>query len=409
VHRVFRQFATPALFAAIALGLAACGGATSGKGPKDVAATVNGKEIPLSKVDQLISQQTGGKPESLMPLELATARLQALDSLIQQEVLFQRADKDKLLPNDDEITQAISAQKRQNNLTEEEYQKMLKDSGQTEGDLREVARKQLAIQKLLEKTVAGVTVSNTEVESFYNTNKQQFVSPRGVALALIAADPFDSQGQYPDDAKSDLEAKAKIDSIYAQLRGGADFATVARQRSEDPSLVRGGDYNFWDEGRLKQSGLPQDVVTNLFGSMKPGDITAPFHMQDGRWIILKLTDRRLQDQPQTLETPGVRDQIKQLLVDQRQKVLGEALRVVAMNEAKIENYLAQNLIKDPSTLGGNTVAPGASPAASGTPAATATPAASASPAASPAASASPAATPGAAAKTAASPAASPKR
>ena len=414
MDRVFRQIATVALLAAFALGLSACGGGTSASGPKDVAATVNGKEITLSKVDQLISQQNGGQQSTMMPVELATARIQALDSLIQQEVLFQRAEKEKLLPSDDEVTQAISEQKRQNNLTEEEYQKMLKDSGQTENDLRDVARKQLAIQKLLQKTVAGVTVSNGEVEAFYNANKPQFVSPRGVALALIATDPFDSQGQYPDDAKSDLEAKAKIDSIYTQLKGGADFATVARQRSEDPSLVRGGDYNFWDEQRLKQSGLPQEVVANLFGSMKPGDITAPFHMQDGRWIILKLTDRRLQDQPQTLETPGVRDQIKQLLVDQRQKVLGEALRVVAMSEAKIENYLAQNLIKDPSTLGGNqTAAPGASPGASASPAAAATPAASPTAAASPAASASPAPTPRAAAspaaKTAATPAASPKR
>jgi parvulin-like peptidyl-prolyl isomerase len=385
VPRVFRNIAALALVTAFALATAACGSKGTGGG-KDVAATVNGKDITLSRVDLIISQQTGGQQGSMMPLELAAGRLQALDSLIQQEVLFQRAEKEQLLPKDDEVTQAINAQKRENNMTEEEYQKMLKDSGQTEQDLREVARKQLAIQKLLEKTVSNVTVSNTEVESFYNTNKERFVSPRGVALAMIAADPSDSRGQLAEDAKSDLEAKTKIDSVYAQLRGGADFATVARQRSEDPSLVRGGDFGFWDDARLKQSGLPQEVVSGLFGGMRPGDVTPPFRMEDGRWIILKLTDRRLQNEPQTLETPGVRDQIKQLLVSERQKVLGEALRVVAMNEAKIENHLAQSLIKDPSRLGGNqAAAPGttaAAPAAAATP--SSTPAAAASPAASPA-------------------------
>ncbi|HEY0172745.1 MAG TPA: peptidyl-prolyl cis-trans isomerase, partial [Pyrinomonadaceae bacterium] len=300
-------------------------------------------------------------------------------------------EKEQLLPKDDEVTQAINGQKRENNMTEEEYQTMLKDSGQTEQDLREVARKQLAIQKLLEKTVSNVTVSNTEVESFYNNNKERFVSPRGVALAMIAADPSDSRGQLSEDAKSDLEAKTKIDSIYAQLRGGADFATVARQRSEDPSLMRGGDFGFWDDARLKQAGLPQEVVSGLFGGMRPGDFSTPFRMEDGRWIILKLTDRRLQNEPQTLETPGVRDQIKQLLVSERQKVLGEALRVVAMNEAKIENNLAQSLIKDPSRLGGNqAAAPGT---AGSTPAAGATPAAASTPASTSAATASPAASP----------------
>jgi parvulin-like peptidyl-prolyl isomerase len=387
VPRVFKQSAVILLAAAaLSAALSGCSGSkANGQGGKDVAATVNGKNITLSEVDKVISQQTGGQQSKMMPLELATVRLQALAGLIEQEVLFQRAEKEKLLPTDDEVTQAINDKKREANLTEEEYQKMLKEGGQTEQELRETARKQLALSKLAQKTVSNVTVSDGEVDAFYNANKERFISPRGVAISMIAADPFDSAGQYPDDAKSDLEAKTKIDNIYAQLKGGADFATVARQRSEDPSLVRGGDFNFWDEQKLKGSGLPQDVISNLFGSMRPGDITPPFHMEDGRWIILKLTDRRLQNQPQTLETPGVRDQIKQALISERQRVLGEALRVVAMNEAKVENYLAQDMIKNPSTLGGNQPASpnaAASPAASASPDASATPAATASPAAS---------------------------
>ena len=60
MHRVFRQIATLALFATFALGLAACGAKTPAGG-KDVAATVNGKEITLSDVDRLINQQTNGQ------------------------------------------------------------------------------------------------------------------------------------------------------------------------------------------------------------------------------------------------------------------------------------------------------------------------------------------------------------
>ena len=373
--------------------LAACnrgsGTTTDGK-DNSSAATVNGKNISLSEVDTLIAQQAAGQQVNMSPLERATARLQVLDSLIQQEVLFQRADKEKLLPSEDEVTQAINSKKREANMSEEDYQKMLKDSGQTEPQLREVARKQLSIQKLLEKTVSNVTVRDNEVEAFYNTNKDRFVSPRGVALSAIFADALDGAGQFPDDAKSDLEAKTKIDTIYTQLRGGADFATVARQRSEDQSLLRGGDYGFWDEARLKQAGLPAELVSNLFGSMRPGDLTAPIRLDDGRYVLLKLTDRRLQNEPQTLETPGVRDQIKKALVDERQKVLGAAMRVVAINEAKIENHLAQSMLKDPSMLGGmQPVSPGT---ASTTPAAAATPAstpATSATAAAPAATASP--------------------
>jgi len=369
---------------------AACKDGASGSGNPDsaVAATVNGQNIMLSEVDRVISQQTNNQQGKMMPLELATARLQVLDGLIQQEVLFQRADKDKLLPTDEEITQAINTQKQQANLTEEEYQKMLKESGQTEQQIKETARKQLAIQKLVEKTVSGVTVKDSEVEAFFNSNKERFVSPRGVAISAIFTDPRDSAGRYQDDAKSELDAKAKIDGIYQQLRTGADFADVARRRSEDDTLVRGGDMGFWDEARLKQAGIPQELVAALFGPMQPGQSTPPTLLGDGRYVILKLTDRRLQAEPRTLESPGVRDDIKKALVDERKRILGEALRVVAVNEAKVENFLAQSMIKDPSTLGG--LQP-ATPAGAATATATATPAAAASPAASatPAAASSP--------------------
>ncbi|HEX6624673.1 MAG TPA: SurA N-terminal domain-containing protein [Pyrinomonadaceae bacterium] len=395
MHRFAKQFATLAVTALVALS-AACKNSTSGSGTPDsaVAATVNGQNIMLSEVDRVISQQTNNQQDKMMPLELATARLQVLDGLIQQEVLFQRADKDKLLPNDDEITQAINTQKQQANLTEEEYQKMLKESGQTEQQLRETARKQLAIQKLVEKTVSGVTVKDSEVESFFNSNKERFVSPRGVAISAIFTDPRDSAGRYQDDAKSELDAKAKIDGIYQQLRTGADFADVARRRSEDDTLVRGGDMGFWDEARLKQAGIPQEIVSALFGPMQPGQSTPPTLLGDGRYVILKLTDRRLQAEPRTLESPGVRDDIKKALVDERKRILGEALRVVAVNEAKVENFLAQSMIKDPSTLGGLQPATptggGASaPAATATPAASATASPAAAATAAPAVAASP--------------------
>jgi parvulin-like peptidyl-prolyl isomerase len=392
VHRLVKTPLFVAAVAALALAASACSGGTAkGSGDTDVAATVNGKNITLGEVDAIIRQQGGEQANNLSPLERATARLQVLDGLIQQQVLFQRAEKENLLPKDEEVTQAINSKKQEMRLTEEEYQKMLKESGQTEEQLRETARKQLAIENLLRKTVSNVTVRDNEVEAFYNANKERFVSPRGVAVSAIFTDPRDSGGVLADDAKSDLEAKAKIDNIYQQLRNGADFADVARSRSEDPSLARSGDMGFWDESRLKQAGIPQEVVSNLFGPMQVGSYTNPLRLEDGRYVILKLTDRRLQDQPQTLETPGVRDQIKQALVNERQRVLGEALKVVAMNEAKIQNNLAQNMLNDPSMLGGmQPVAPGAANTAATPAASPASTPAAASPAASPAANASPA-------------------
>jgi len=67
----------------------------------------------------------------------------------------------------------------------------------------------------------------------------------------------------------------KIDNISQQLKGGADFATVARAKSEDAqSLTRGGDLGFATEDELKQSGFPPELVTRFF-TMQVGDVTEP--------------------------------------------------------------------------------------------------------------------------------------
>lgn len=87
-------------------------------------------------------------------LELAQARLQVLASLIQREVLFQRAEQEKLLPSEDQITSAINQQKQQTGMTDEEFGRQLKEQNVTPEALREEAKKDLAIKALQDKYAA---------------------------------------------------------------------------------------------------------------------------------------------------------------------------------------------------------------------------------------------------------------
>ncbi len=396
MSRVIKKAVLGAVTAFVALSLAACGSTGSGStgmtgGATDVAATVNGKNIMLSEVDRLINQQFQGQQSKLTPLQLAQTRLQALDTLIQNEVLYQRADKGGLLPKDDEVDQYLAELKRQSGMTEEEFQKRLKEQGQTVEMLREDARKAKAIQKLQDQINTKVTVRDEEVLDYYNNNKQLFVNPRGVGLANIVVDPENNGLQ--DDAKNDTEAKVKIDQIYAQLKGGADFATVSRARSEDVDEIRArsGDLGFATEDALKQNGFPQELIGQFFGPMQIGSYTPPVQFPNKRWYIFKLQSKQLQNENLTFESPGVRQQITQALTDQRKKILNAALLEVAMTEAKIVNNLAQNMLAKPEMMSSmRQAAPetGASPASS--PAAS--PAAAQSPSPSPQATASPAAT-----------------
>jgi peptidyl-prolyl cis-trans isomerase SurA len=358
----------------------ACASGGSAVQENQIAATVNGRNIMLQEVERQLNQQTGGNPSALNQLQLAQARLQILNRLIQREVLYQRAEREKVLPTDAQVESGIASQKQ--GRTQEDFEKTLQSLNLSMERVREEVRKDLAIAALQDKYTANINISNREVEDFYNANRNQFVNARGVALAMIMVDPADNSAEgIRDDAKNDTDAKLKIDNIYQQLLGKADFATVAREKSEDATSVqRGGDIGFATEEDLRTNGFPAELISNLFGPMQVGDYTQPLRFPNGKWYVFKLAERRLQTENVTLESPGVRQQITQGLTNQRKAILNEALLEVAMNQARIVNNLAENMLNNPSNLGlrpaGSQPAEQASPAAS--PAASA-PAATSSP------------------------------
>jgi peptidyl-prolyl cis-trans isomerase SurA len=387
VRKIAKAFFFISCLTALAVVVTGCSSGGADAKDNTVAATVNGRNIMLKEVERGVNQQSGGKQAELSSLQLAQARLQVLGNLIQREVLFQRAEREKLLPTEDQIEGVINQQKNQTGMTQEDFEKNLKEQNISLETLREEARKDLAISNLQDKYSGKISISDKEVEDFYASNKSQFVNARGVALGMIMVDPADnSKDGITNDAKSEADAKLKIDNIYQQLQGKADFATVARAKSEDiNTLGRGGDIGFASEEDLKSNSFPAELISSFFGSMQVGDYTQPVRFNSGKWYIFKLEEKRLQAENLTLESPGVRQQITQGLINQRKQILNAALVEVAINEAKITNNLAAQMLNNPSNLGLRPAAPGAAGSA---PAGTQAP----SPAASaPAAATSPAA------------------
>jgi hypothetical protein len=386
------------LLTLITLGLSGCGGGSEGAKDGGVAATVNGKTITVAEVERRVSQQVNGQEAKLSQQQFATAKLTVLDSLIQEEVLYQRAEKEKLLPTEDEISQTITTQKA--GMTEEEFQRKLKEQKLTPEAFRDETRRLLAVQKLQAKYTGDVKISDHEVEEYYAANKQQFIVGRGLDLAEIMVDPRDNGLQ--DDAKNEADAKTKIDAAYAKLKeiGTERFGELALAKSEDGN-TQGGDIGFKTQDELKRAGMPEALITQLF-SMQPGEYTQPVQFFNGGWYIFKLKRKQLETENRTLESQGVRPQITEALRNQRQELLNSILFKITLYDAKIVNNLANEMLINPNNLGLRPAAPGSAPT---------TAASQAPPAASPAASA--AASPTAAAQkpasTTASPAGSPKK
>ncbi|HKP70414.1 MAG TPA: SurA N-terminal domain-containing protein [Pyrinomonadaceae bacterium] len=379
-----RFFATT-LLAAIAIVAGACGGGTGNTSttqgtvdPNETAATVNGKVIKMEEVERAVKQQAQGQESKLSPLELAGARLQVLQTLIEQEVMFQKAEKEGVVPKDEDVVAEINKQKQESRMSAEEFDKQMTQAGLTEASFRDQIKRGMAIKALVEKVTGRIEQpKENEIEAFFKGNPEMFVKRRGVQLAAIVVDPTNSgQGDLTVDAGS---ADAKIAEIRAKLaQPGFDFAALAREYSEDPSKFRGGDLGFMSEEDLKQS-YPQLVQGFMNEGFKIGQVTNAVPIS-GKAYFFKLQDRTDREENLTLENPEVKPQITERLVNNRKQLLAASYQAIAMNEAKIENYLAKKVVDNPNELSGARPAPAAN--ANTAPAANAAPAnANAAPAA----------------------------
>jgi len=335
---------------------AACGGPSTGgpNGPVDsneTAATVNGKTIKFEEVERAIKQQAQGQEIRLSPLELAAGRLQVLQTLIEQEVMFQKAEKEGTVPSDEEVSGEFNKAKTASGMSSEEFDKKMTEIGETEASARLAIKKRLAIQKLNEKITGKIEApKDNEIATFYNNNPEAFKAKRGAQFAAIVIDPRD-QGE-GDTTKNELEAQTKAKEVGQRVMQGADFATVARESSEDRETgLRGGDWRYFSEEEMKQA-FPQGFAEHVMTKMQNGQVFPKLLPFEGRYLILKLQRKQETDEARTLETPGVRQEIIDFLLNSRKQLLAASYQTIAMNEAKIENFLAKKVVANPNELSG---------------------------------------------------------
>lgn len=353
VYKFNIKIFTIAFLAFAAFALNACDRAASGDGSAagsaETAATVNGKAIKMEEVERAIKVQAQGQEAKLSPLELAQARLQVLEGLIQQEVMFQKAEKEGVVLKDEDVIVELNKQKTSSGMSAEEFDKRMKEANETEASLREKIKRNLAIKQLVDKVTGKIEPpKDSEIEAFYNGNKEAFVKKRGVKLAAIVIDPSNSgEG---DTTKNEQEAALKGNEIINQLKQNGDFAAIAREKSEDQSRLQGGDLGYISEEELKQNFPPQVAASLMDPKFPIGQIQIA--QTQGKFYILKLQERSDKDENLTLESPGIRQQVTDSLINARKQLLAASYQAMAMNEAKIENFLAKRVVDSPNELSG---------------------------------------------------------
>jgi peptidyl-prolyl cis-trans isomerase SurA len=342
---------------ALLLTMAACKKDTA-PGP-DVWAVVNGKQITRADVDRYYRRSVDPQAPSPSQDEALSLKLNIIDELINNEILLERAKRMGLEASDGEVEDKFIEMKGA--YTEEEFQKQLKERSMSVDDLKRDIRQQHSIQKLINREVISkVSISDQDITDFYNQNRAQFrLSETHYRVAQILVTPVKDpmvRNRKNDDAGSDAEAQAKIKSLYERLMGGADFAQLAADFSEDPSAATGGDMGFNPESAFRNpQQVPPELSKAVF-SMKPGELSGIVRSRDG-FRILRLIAREPAGQRE-LSDPQVQQSIRASLKNRKEQLLRAAYLAMARDEARVVNYLAQQVIEANGKLPSAATSPG---------------------------------------------------
>ncbi len=266
---------------ALALGVAACGGGDEDGGPSpddvppDAIALVGEQEVPKEEFTSLMERaEEGYKAQKREFPEVGSAEYNDLKGRAVQFLITRyqyRAEAEALGV---EITEA-EVTKRLDEIKEQSFQgddakflEELEKLGLTEEDAREEIRDRLVQEKIYDEVTGDITVSDEEIQSYYDENKSQFVKPFTVRHILV-------------DAGKGAEAKA--DRFAKELEDGANFQELARKESDDEGSAKRG-------GRIEvQAG---GVVAEFFDAavkLSPGDVSPPTKTQFG-WHLIQGVD-----------------------------------------------------------------------------------------------------------------------
>lgn len=224
-----------------------------------VLAKVNGKEITQADLETLLG---GLQPQVAAQFYSPEGQQKLLEELINQELLYTDALERKL----DEKSEFVEEMAR----------------------VKESVLKQYALKEILD----GVSVSDEEIENFYNEKKDMYKKPEMVRASHILVDN---------------EEKAK--ELLAQIKEGASFETLAQENSLCPSKEVAGDLGEFARGSM----VPE--FEDAAFAMDVNEISAPIKTQFG-YHLIKVTDKKEAGQSSLEE---VKETIRQQLLAMKQQ------------------------------------------------------------------------------------------
>lgn len=303
----------------------------------EVIAQINDAVITLSTLkreskERIETLKQNGMSEQQATEEVNKRQAELIATLINEQLLLQKGKELDLTKDvEDEVNKRMfEAAKEQGINSMEKLDEAMRQSGLDPVGVRQTMRIELMKQAVLQKEVDAKIffgVSIDEVRRYFDQHKDKFLRPESVELSEI----FLSLA-----GKKEDEVKARANQLVAQLRGGADFGTLAATYSErELNGVRSAPQDKGKVGLFETPGLRPDIAAAI-KDVKVGGVSDPLRTDEG-YQILRVDARTAGSNTPTFNENRVREAITaERSPKEREKYLQELRNDAYINIA--ENY-----------------------------------------------------------------------
>jgi peptidyl-prolyl cis-trans isomerase C len=197
----------------------------------------------------------------------AVVEADIVERLIFARLLMLRAtEADKVMGK--ELATKILNGSKQTAGSEEAFRRQLVTTGKTLEQVTDRLAEQATCEEVLNRELKSkITVTDAQAKKFYEENGPRFEQPESLRVTHILVSIKD-QATKQDLSDEQKKAKKKAaEKLLADVKGGADFAKLARESSDDPrAKENGGAYTF------ARGQMPPEFEAAAF-SMKPSQIS----------------------------------------------------------------------------------------------------------------------------------------
>jgi peptidyl-prolyl cis-trans isomerase SurA len=248
-----------------------------------IVAVVNQELVTASEVQQRLARvrdEAARNKQTLPPL--SALRKQVLETLIDERVLVTNARETGSRVDDAEIDRAVLNVAAQNQMTMPQLRERLRQEGIPFTKFRENIRDQIMVERVREREVVSrIRITDAEVDELIEKRRSAAgTSPQiNIAQILVTVPEGAAEGVV-------AERRGRADAALKRVRGGEEFAAVAREVSEDSNRSQGGEIGLRPLDRLP------DLFARAVQGLKAGEIAPELIRSGAGFHVLKVVDRR---------------------------------------------------------------------------------------------------------------------